>query len=69
MEEPNVIKVGAKQRHLQIPAGWKLLGEYDKVKEWDMVANVFKMRWEYIDDDEDGLPACAVGDFCITKID
>lgn len=69
MEDPNVIKIGAKQRHLLIPSGYRLLFENEKVKQGDMAANLYKIHWEYILSDEVGLPAHAVGDFCITKID
>lgn len=62
-----IVKVGEKQRHLEIPENWYQVPAWEAVKEKDMVANIRKLFWENVDADDIGLRSEFVGDVVIRE--
>lgn len=63
-----IVKCGEKGRHLQIPEGYRKMGDDEVVTIECRVANVFKVQWERVENDEIGMKAYVVGDHVITPI-
>lgn len=67
MIEREVVKIGERGRHLEIPRGWKLIKDGD-CEEGDRFANLWTRRWEPVDVDDIGDPA-EWFDYLIREID
>lgn len=50
-------KIGAKNRHIEIPEGYRILSGEEQMKEGDLVANIYTIRFERIDKEDVGLEA------------
>lgn len=61
----NILKVGPKSRHLEIPDGWYILVNQE-MKTGDLVANIHKIKWEPIDSEDVALNS-NIYDFVIRK--
>lgn len=53
------VKCGNKERHLDIPDGWRKLGPDEIIQEGDKIANVQQVHWMHVfkDDEDIGSPA------------
>jgi hypothetical protein len=60
----NIVFVGPKGRHLKIPNGFSIVK--GPMKEGDLVAHIYKVIWERIDDEDIGLDS-SIYDFVIRK--
>jgi len=65
-----ILKVGNKERHLEIPEGWRKLNPDEIIEKGDKIANVQQIYWMDVTEwDEDiGCPA-SYCDHVIRKID
>ena len=59
-----IAHVGPKGRHLKIPQGFSIVT--GPMKEGDLVANIRKVHWEFIDQEDVGLDS-GIYDFVIRK--
>ena len=60
----NVVQVGPKGRHLEIPNGFSIVN--GPMKEGDLVANIYRVKWEQIDEEDVGIDS-RIYDFVIRK--
>jgi len=57
------VKVGPKRRHLKIPDGAVLIKE-GPIEHGDLVADIHKGRWGFVDDEDVGLDAQVYDHVC-----
>lgn len=48
------VRVGPRQRHLAIPDGWELLSPLLPMAQGDMHADIYRLAWDPIDDEDVG---------------
>jgi len=65
---PLTVKCGEKGRHLEIPKGYRRLAPDQLTEKGDKGANIIKLYWMYLGDDEIGWRAEVAGDHIIRKI-
>lgn len=63
-----VLKIGIKGRHLEVPEGYRIMQESEIVNENCKVADLYKAEWQTPEKEDIGHRTENVGDYVICKI-
>ncbi len=61
------IKVGPKGRYLEIPEGWRLIEEDERIIKGDKAADIHRAKWDDVDTEDIGMYKWQ--DYAIREID